>query len=220
MPLKLLKHKSWHVGKRENIERVRRDEAAEQARIEADEQRMQEEDARNRLALLRGRQPPAVTQTDPIHEEHADPSLTGTSKRTRKPRKRDDMVELDAQLQGKQIDPEVSDDAEKFTAGKCPPLGTAPPVSDFKFQQPWYVTRSEESEKKKARLDAARKQSSDPLVAMQAFLAQKKALEQQRVAELITDEASHIQDSSIKTKREARRRRHHHRDSSHKPRHD
>lgn len=55
MPLHLLGKKSWNVYNTDNIERVRRDEAAARAREEADEQRMQEEDAERRLKILRGR---------------------------------------------------------------------------------------------------------------------------------------------------------------------
>ena len=54
MPLHLLGKKSWNVYNQDNIERVRRDEAAAKAKEEAEEQRMQEEDAARRTAVLRG----------------------------------------------------------------------------------------------------------------------------------------------------------------------
>lgn len=54
MPLHLLGKKSWNVYNSANIERVRHDEAQAQAREEALEQRMQEEDAAHRIAILRG----------------------------------------------------------------------------------------------------------------------------------------------------------------------
>ncbi|KAK3902579.1 hypothetical protein C8A05DRAFT_33722 [Staphylotrichum tortipilum] len=60
MPLHLLGKKSWNVYNAANIARVRRDEAAAQAREEADEQRMQEADAARRLAILRGEIPPPL----------------------------------------------------------------------------------------------------------------------------------------------------------------
>ena len=56
----LLGKKSWNVYNADNIERVRRDEAAAQAKEEAEEQRMQEVDAARRLAILRGEEPPPL----------------------------------------------------------------------------------------------------------------------------------------------------------------
>jgi N-terminal domain of CBF1 interacting co-repressor CIR len=53
MPLHLLGKKSWHVYNQDNIDRVRRDEAAAKAREEEDERRMQEADAERRIQLLR-----------------------------------------------------------------------------------------------------------------------------------------------------------------------
>lgn len=54
MVLHLLGKKSWHVYNSANVERVRRDEAAAQAREAAAEQRSLEQDARRRMRLLRG----------------------------------------------------------------------------------------------------------------------------------------------------------------------
>ena len=61
----LLGKKSWNVYNPANIARVRRDEAAAQAREEADEQRMQEVDAARRLAILRGEIPPPLDDESP-----------------------------------------------------------------------------------------------------------------------------------------------------------
>lgn len=57
MPLHLLGKKSWNVYNQDNIERVRRDEAAAKAVEEAEEQRMQEADAERRMQILRGEIP-------------------------------------------------------------------------------------------------------------------------------------------------------------------
>ncbi|KAI1965239.1 hypothetical protein LOZ58_001085 [Ophidiomyces ophidiicola] len=54
MPLHLLGKKSWNVYNKDNIARVRRDEALAKAKGEADERREQEIDAERRIALLRG----------------------------------------------------------------------------------------------------------------------------------------------------------------------
>ena len=63
MPLHLLPKKSWNVYNTDNIARVKRDEAAAAARVEAEEQRMQEEDAARRIAILRGESPLPVVPT-------------------------------------------------------------------------------------------------------------------------------------------------------------
>ncbi|KAM0815433.1 hypothetical protein AB5N19_01227 [Seiridium cardinale] len=60
MPLHLLGKKSWNVYNTDNIERVRRDEAAARDREQAEEQRLQEIDAERRLAILRGETPPPL----------------------------------------------------------------------------------------------------------------------------------------------------------------
>ncbi|PPJ52832.1 hypothetical protein CBER1_11548 [Cercospora berteroae] len=60
MPLHLLGKKSWNVYNTANISHVRKDEAEAQAREEAAEQRMQEEDAARRIAILRGEAVPEI----------------------------------------------------------------------------------------------------------------------------------------------------------------
>ncbi|KXL47770.1 MAG: hypothetical protein FE78DRAFT_29656 [Acidomyces sp. 'richmondensis'] len=63
MVLHLLGKKSWNVYNGVNVERVRRDEAEARAREEAEEQRMQDEDAARRLAILRGEVPPGLPES-------------------------------------------------------------------------------------------------------------------------------------------------------------
>lgn len=58
----LLGKKSWNVYNTANIARVRRDEAEAKAKEEAEEQRMQEGDAKRRLAILRGEAPHPVEE--------------------------------------------------------------------------------------------------------------------------------------------------------------
>ncbi|KAB5586141.1 hypothetical protein GE09DRAFT_1277538 [Coniochaeta sp. 2T2.1] len=80
MPLHLLGKKSWNVYNATNVERVRRDEAAAQAPEDAKEERMQEADAARRLAILRGEEPPPLSQED---DAPLDPAAGALVKRER-----------------------------------------------------------------------------------------------------------------------------------------
>ncbi|KAH9907703.1 hypothetical protein F4778DRAFT_718821 [Xylariomycetidae sp. FL2044] len=73
MPLHLLGKKSWNVYNADNIARVRRDEAAAQAREEAEEQQQQDQDAERRLAILRGEVPPPLPAPRTDNEEAEQP---------------------------------------------------------------------------------------------------------------------------------------------------
>ncbi|EEP82377.1 conserved hypothetical protein [Uncinocarpus reesii 1704] len=57
MPLHLLGKKSWNVYNKDNIARVRRDEALAKAREDERDQRLQEIDAERRIELLRDQRP-------------------------------------------------------------------------------------------------------------------------------------------------------------------
>lgn len=83
MVLHLLGKKSWNVYNTDNVERVRRDEAEARAREEARDDRMQEEDAARRLAILRGEEP------SPLCEESEEVVIEAGGERERNhPRKR------------------------------------------------------------------------------------------------------------------------------------
>ncbi|CZR58111.1 related to nasopharyngeal carcinoma susceptibility protein LZ16 [Phialocephala subalpina] len=64
MPLHLLGKKSWNVYNTDNVERVKRDEAAAAAREAAEEERMQELDAERRMQILRGEIPTPLPIAD------------------------------------------------------------------------------------------------------------------------------------------------------------
>ncbi|KAK5115186.1 hypothetical protein LTR85_009944 [Meristemomyces frigidus] len=80
MVLHLLGKKSWNVYNTDNVDRVRRDEAEAKAREEAEEQRMQEEDAARRTATLRGEILPDLIESP---AETPDVAGRGRTKRSR-----------------------------------------------------------------------------------------------------------------------------------------
>lgn len=105
MPLHLLGKKSWNVYSQVNIDRVRRDEAEATAAQELVDQRMQDEDAARRTAILRGETPPPFTvseQADPIvgTKRKADGALSGEGPSFRQPRKKrsEDDTDLEMRL--------------------------------------------------------------------------------------------------------------------------
>ncbi|KAK0850682.1 hypothetical protein LTR03_004423 [Friedmanniomyces endolithicus] len=82
MVLHLLGKKSWNVYNTANVERVRRDEAEAQAREEAEEQRMQDEDAARRIAKLRG-EPVAPLLPDAATSGDLDERVNAKARRDR-----------------------------------------------------------------------------------------------------------------------------------------
>ncbi|KAF7960739.1 hypothetical protein EAE96_000412 [Botrytis aclada] len=101
MPLHLLGKKSWNVYNKDNIEKVRRDEAIAKAKEEAEEQQMQELDAERRMQILRGEIPTPLSIEDKP-EEHNDPherrSHGSGEERKRRPRKRNGENETDFEM--------------------------------------------------------------------------------------------------------------------------
>ncbi|OAL75069.1 hypothetical protein A7D00_0667 [Trichophyton violaceum] len=71
MPLHLLGKKSWNVYNKDNIERVRRDEARAKAEEEENERKQREEDAERRIDILRGKIP--VPLNDVVDEKERHP---------------------------------------------------------------------------------------------------------------------------------------------------
>lgn len=74
MPSHLLGKKSWNVYNTDNIDKVKRDEAAAAAREAAEEERMQEVDAERRITILRGLRvepPPAADNGRRVEDRHS-----------------------------------------------------------------------------------------------------------------------------------------------------
>ena len=89
--------KSWNVYNQDNIERVKRDEAAAKALEEAEEQRMQEVDAERRMQILRGEIPASLEIKDKPnddskegHPRRREPLEPGRERKRRKKAGEDD----------------------------------------------------------------------------------------------------------------------------------
>lgn len=91
MVLHLLGKKSWNVYNHDNVERVKRDEAAAAAREEERDRITQEQDALRRTALLRGEEPPTfapLSPEEPSTKRPREDAEAGLSREERKQRRR------------------------------------------------------------------------------------------------------------------------------------
>ncbi|KAF7863943.1 hypothetical protein EAF04_006908 [Stromatinia cepivora] len=101
MPLHLLGKKSWNVYNKDNIEKVRRDEAVAKAKEEAEEQQMQELDAERRMQILRGEIPTPLPIEDKLGENDGPRerrSHGSHEERKRRPRKRNGENDTDFEM--------------------------------------------------------------------------------------------------------------------------
>ncbi|KAI9746040.1 MAG: hypothetical protein M1818_000721 [Claussenomyces sp. TS43310] len=98
MPLHLLGKKSWNVYNQDNIERVRQDEAVARAKEEAEEEHMQEIDAKRRMQILRGEEPEPLPVEETARESHTSERHPRGSERERKKRKRHGEDDTDFEL--------------------------------------------------------------------------------------------------------------------------
>ncbi|KAA6414575.1 MAG: hypothetical protein FRX48_01324 [Lasallia pustulata] len=120
MPLHLLGKKSWNVYNTDNIEKVKRDEAAAAAREAAEEQRMQEVDAERRIQILRGLRVEQLPAAD--NEQHAESGRRGSG---REPKRRRIAGEDDTDR-----DIRLAKEADTTSAAKAGALVTTRTTSD------------------------------------------------------------------------------------------
>ena len=84
----MLGKKSWNVYNQDNIEKVKRDEAAAKAREEAREEQMQEADAERRMQILRGEIPTPLSIEDKAEDDDGRENRSYRAGRERKRRKK------------------------------------------------------------------------------------------------------------------------------------
>ncbi|KAK3643893.1 hypothetical protein LTR56_009988 [Elasticomyces elasticus] len=126
MPLHLLGKKSWNVYNTANVDRVRRDEADDQAREEAEEQRMQDEDAATRIAILRGEPAAPLPDSAPVGDADSTANTKvprsreagEAGKRERKRRKLRGEDDTDADIRFAREDVEAGQKAKTVLAKK------------------------------------------------------------------------------------------------------
>ncbi|KAK9371215.1 hypothetical protein V1509DRAFT_613931 [Lipomyces kononenkoae] len=75
MPIKLLHHKSYHVYNSENIERVRRDEAAARAKEQQEDELLRQRDREQRIEILRRRQRGEPIETNEVSRENREDGI-------------------------------------------------------------------------------------------------------------------------------------------------
>ncbi|SPO03379.1 uncharacterized protein DNG_06062 [Cephalotrichum gorgonifer] len=150
MPL----YKSWNVYNADNIARVRRDEAEARAKEEAEEQRMQEEDAKRRLAILRGEIPHPIE--DPVAAKRDDQLPINAEARPHKERKirklaGEDVTEFELRVAKNQLSKDAALQVAK-TSSSAPLIGRdghIDLIGDEKARR--YVEKNEEAEREAAK---------------------------------------------------------------------
>ncbi|KAK4042006.1 hypothetical protein C8A01DRAFT_44897 [Parachaetomium inaequale] len=169
MPLHLLGKKSWNVYNPANIARVRRDEAAAQAKEEAEEQRMQEVDAARRLAILRGETPPPLEDPEPealpLRQAHDRDAYTTLSTGRKRKRRGEDDTDYEMRIARKRASAGDRAARELAVAKPNPTATSSPSLLDSKGhltlfepepEQPQSRPRHEKNEE--ATREAARKE--------------------------------------------------------------
>ena len=132
MPLHLLSKKSWNVYAPDNIVRVKRDQAAAQAREEEDDRRSQEDDQANRLAVLRGEAPASALQPSSSTDGKADEIKEYDGRGDRRKRKRlhgEDDTDRDLRLAREQLETEDRR-THRGLQPKSKPHRSAAPITD------------------------------------------------------------------------------------------
>ncbi|RDW68353.1 hypothetical protein BP5796_09010 [Coleophoma crateriformis] len=155
MPLHLLGKKSWNVYNHDNVERVKRDEAAARAKEEAEEQRMQEIDAARRMQILRGEEPTPILAIEDKPSDHDSVRERRPSGRDRK-RRRYDENETDFEMRVASEQTQLNNEERQIVLRR--PVKDVPLVDhaghiDLFPQEPAKVSveKNAEAEKEKAK---------------------------------------------------------------------
>ncbi|KAM3088989.1 hypothetical protein ACMFMG_000609 [Clarireedia jacksonii] len=157
MPLHLLGKKSWNVYNQDNIERVRRDEAAAKAREEAEEQQMQELDAERRMQILRGEVPtPLPIEDKKDDEEEPRERRSHKDGRERKKRKRAGENDTDFEMRVAAQESQISENDRQIVLRKsidAPLIDHAGHIDLFPQERPQKpsVEKNAEAEREKER---------------------------------------------------------------------
>ncbi|KAF9561499.1 hypothetical protein CPC08DRAFT_722735 [Agrocybe pediades] len=174
--LNIAHHKSYHPYRRDNIERVRRDEEEARLKEERDEGRMMLADAEARIAMLRDK---AGIQTDKKKKRRDDDDLKHIASSS-------SMQVAALPTTGGHIN--LFEDLEvkaMVAAIKVPKKGSAetekgvPLAPSAKDLKPWYSERTkdkgEEVEDDKKRREEFRKSAHDPLTSITKQLASRES---------------------------------------------
>lgn len=151
----LLGKKSWNVYNQDNIEKVKRDEAAAKAREEAKEERMQELDAERRIQILRGEIPTPLPVEDKADDDDGLESRSYGSGRERKRRKKagENDTDFEMRIAAEQTGPKDSIDKQIVLRKSDAPLVDRAGHIDLFPQEPSrkVVEKNPEAEKEAAK---------------------------------------------------------------------
>ncbi|KAG5436964.1 hypothetical protein PCANB_001374 [Pneumocystis canis] len=204
MPLNILKHKSWNVYNKNNIEKVLRDEALAKKKEEEEEMRMSIADGERRLKILRERS--GLKEFNEIDDREAgDVYMSNEFLKNKEKRKKDDIEISDDEFR-KRNKPFSNNKHinfwEDFESGKVsvdyrnPEYEKEKADADRKWNDmitvrlkilPWYSHSSLQSTQKRndkeflernMKIQNSIKDFNDPLTTMQAYLRQKKKIKE------------------------------------------
>ncbi|XP_065914859.1 leukocyte receptor cluster member 1 homolog [Dysidea avara] len=174
--LNILPKKSWHVGTKENVLRVKRDEAEARAREEEKEKRALLAEQEARTALLKGKvkqksvQSGLVPTDKPQHINFFYDVEQGGS-----------GVGLEA-VHNREHEAEIKAEQEKFEkqAGVLTYLGQSCLDDDSKSKSdPWYLKRTASDRKEESDVkDKRKKDLMDPLLIMKDLVDRKKTADE------------------------------------------
>lgn len=193
MPLHLLGKKSWNVYNKSNIERVHRDEAEAQAKQQELERKQRDDDAAERLELLRGEDTSALESTGGKRKRQAsdrDSTVSGT----KRPRSVQDSHSADARPDRNRAN--ISSDPLDLNKISNMRFRDAAGRNNHNARKPWYVTPAPSDESQpslgngtnvwgkedagRSLRDKQRLDASDPMLVMKRGVKQLREVERQK----------------------------------------
>ncbi|KAK9468763.1 hypothetical protein V1512DRAFT_257820 [Lipomyces arxii] len=214
MPIKLLHHKSYHVYNKDNIERVRRDEAEAKEKEEKEDSEFRDQDRRQRLEILRRRQ--NSDSNEPTYEDKMIMKAVNDVKIGGKRRRQEDEFEVAKSriAESQTTERALFDETRSVNFFENEERGATEKdrkekkLLNMRLDQPaeelrpWYTTTDMRTSKERDRPEwkhqqrqkhlERQKNAEDPLTSINMFLDQKARVDARRKQEA-RDRAEHVQ---------------------------